>query len=481
MLKKSTTIITLLLTLLLFSISGFAIAEFSATSKTITNNIYTDQEAEFDFTITNNADTDESYIFTTDDTLWSLQSAQTTLLTTGIDVQAKSSKTFTVFFKPSKNIFTGKFPIALDFISKTDPENRKSVAINIFVIPKPNEELKSDIALTLYIPEKVDPRETLIVVAELTNKNMKKYDSLIIEAKGLLINEEFTTNLDGIEQKTIEFNVTFNPYEKPQKDNLVVSVSEKKSNSKKEIIAFDQEEIEIISYSPPLIVRTYENKSFLKTVNTLTLTNEGNVNKVQEVSYNTNTFQRFFTFFEKEIDAKYSEGKFKIIQEVEPQEHKELKITTNYRSLLYTALLTLLAALIYFYTRSPIILTKKGKVTKRKENGITQVKVQLGISNRSNKQVHNVQIFEKISNMAEYAQVESLGTIQPNKVMQRESGTLLEFDIPKLESKEERIITYTINSKLPVLGLMKLVPARAKFKRRGSFRKVKSNVFEIEA
>lgn len=114
------------------------------------------------------------------------------------------------------------------------------------------------------------------------------------------------------------------------------------------------------------------------------------------------------------------------------------------------------------------MIKKETKIMNVDNQGISDVKVLLHLKNRTNKSVEDVKLVDRIPQMGMLDTEFSVGTLHPSKVIKHEhKGTIIRWDISTLEPFEERIISYTLQSKLKIIGGFSLPQAVVKFKGKG--------------
>jgi hypothetical protein len=109
-----------------------------------------------------------------------------------------------------------------------------------------------------------------------------------------------------------------------------------------------------------------------------------------------------------------------------------------------------------------------------KSENVSRIKVVISVKNRTSKLVENIRVIERTPAITEVDKEFIAGTIQPSKILQNHNkGTLVSWDFATLEPYEERIITYTLNSKLVIIGgTIKLPPTVVKYESYGHTRTV---------
>jgi len=327
----------------------------------------------------------------------------------------------------------------------------------------------------------VDPREPAVVIIEIRNANPRDLENIDVKIRSELLNAGETLDLKGLERKQLVIPIRINEKTPPQKDILQVTA-----------IVLDGEralpfkatpiEFEIVEYGE-ITENIGERRTFLKTDWDYTLTNEGNIIKSKEFKLQPGFFQSWFTSFNptsKKVTA--DGGTFDAWDvELDVDETTVIKVTTNYRPLLVIVLLGLIALGAYYLLRSPLVVRKSAVVIAAKEGGMSELKVLIEVANRTTKPVKHVQILDKVPHIAEVVRDFEVGTMRPTKIAHDEKkGTMIKWVIDELDSREERVISYKIRSKLSILGQMRLPVAVTKCEPKpGRVRKTKSNISQI--
>jgi hypothetical protein len=137
--------------------------------------------------------------------------------------------------------------------------------------------------------------------------------------------------------------------------------------------------------------------------------------------------------------------------------------------------------MVYFIYRSPVTIKKEALVMGSSHSEISDMKVLLHIRNRSQDLIEHLKITDLIPSIAELATEQHLGTLAPLKVIRNEKkGSIVKWELDALEPFEERIISYRLNSKITIVGGIRLPPAKIKFETlKGKERVVRSNSSQV--
>ena len=106
--------------------------------------------------------------------------------------------------------------------------------------------------------------------------------------------------------------------------------------------------------------------------------------------------------------------------------------------------------------------------------------VSLAVRNRGSATIEGIDITDIIPDLVQIEKGLLIGTLHPSKILRHErKGTIVKWDIKRLDSGEERVITYKISTKLPILGGFTLSAANVRFSYQGKSFSVNSNKLEV--
>jgi 3-deoxy-D-arabino-heptulosonate 7-phosphate (DAHP) synthase len=118
--------------------------------------------------------------------------------------------------------------------------------------------------------------------------------------------------------------------------------------------------------------------------------------------------------------------------------------------------------------RSPVTARKTAANISLKEGGVSELKIVLNVSNRSNNKLRNIEVIDRIPNIADLEKGLTIGTLHPTKILKHErKGTIIKWVIDNLDAGDERVISYKIKSHLSILGEFSLTPTIVKFNFKG--------------
>lgn len=322
--------------------------------------------------------------------------------------------------------------------------------------------------VTTSVPEKVQPgREFSLFVKMKNNLNTNVRDvKLVINSE--LFNEERVINFFPYQEREETFTVATQPLAKPGEYTLNVRVIQNDllSDSVKHVFRV----LEKTDVKEKLEV----NSQFLKTTYLVTKSNEGNTPVQEAFDLPLNKFQRYFTSATLDSSSGDSAGVHWVFT-IEPNSEFKLTIIVNYQPLFAGILVVVFVALLAGYLLSRgVTIRKEILKIKQTPDGMSELKVLLHIKNKSGKTVHNLAVIELLPNLI-YPSTH-FGTLHPEKVQKGEKGVKLTWTINELLAGEERILSYTVHSKINVIGKFLLPPALVRYKNpRGKTIHSKSN------
>jgi len=400
---------------------------------------------------------------------------------TSFKIAAGDSETTTIYLTPDESVTSGqKYTHGFKIESNINTISRL-VELEVFI--------RSPDRLTDYIPiveidadvdSEIDPRNDGILAITLKNFNPLNISDLIIEVISEINpenNQYLELQLSGLEKKRYEFPLVYDDLQIPTKDKITVTSS---VPSRNKTFESKVKTIQILPYSE-IQKEVKPTEQFLKTRYDISFFNEGNVVKETTHQMRTSVFRQIFTGASPE-PLVVKEGGFRYLVwsfDLAPQESKTIQVTVNFRTLFIVFVALLVAIVLYYIFRSPIVVKKQafGKVEEH-----SKVKVLVHVKNRTGKIVDNVNVMDKVPHFAAVNKEFPVGTMQPTKVIQHEKkGTIVKWVIPSLEAYEERIITCYLHSKLKIIGGVRLPAAMVKFKNKmNKFSKVYSPKVSVE-
>jgi len=442
---------------MLLSVSVSAQTLFTAEYETIKAGITPGGVAEFNITIENFEDT--SKVFTlglapSDSSNWIVSPSSTT-------VDGNSKKSILAKFFPKSSAGLGTYLVSLKVEASDGSKQTLKIPLSI-VLDAFYSGYQPDVALNVVSPEKQDPREKLKVVVFVRNRNQLDIENLIIDVQGDLFSKQFNTTLGPRKEKSRDILFDLNPLEEPGTYSYTVKLIYAK---KDRVVAESEKTFEIEGYSK-ITPKFKSTSSWFLTTDTITLENEGNYARSKEVSVSAPWYKRMFTSTEPKAQLIEVDGDKQLMwaPEVKPTETVTITIVRNYRPSIIAVVILVLLIIAYFVFRNPVVIVKETAVVKEDNEGISEMKVRVFLKNRSAGTLHNITVTDRIPRITEYVDKAHMGSLKPSRVTTTsKKGTLLYWDIDRLESYEERILTYRAISKLKIVGDISMPKIKVKF------------------
>jgi len=453
----------LFLLILIICVSSVHAINFELNATPIKNKIAIEEVAKFKLEIKNKLDKEQTFrIYTLDYPTWDIYT-KPILNPILLDVAPTSKGSIEIIVDPldTKNILIGSHFVNVKVRSKTTNE---ALGIPLKVLVASKESLIGGYTPTIIanvkILQKIDPREEIPIEIILNNQNIINYSALTIKIESNLIKDTIEDTLGPKEEKTLTSTKNLDPLTQPQKDNFMITVL----SGERVIVDTITVPIEIIEYA------TKEGadvkKKFLKTEKDITFYSNNKAYS-EEMIIETSFFKSLFSSTKPKAKILEEDNKKYFVWDVKLDENNSMKVSIieNYRILFFAIILAIILVLVYYVYRSPLTINKEAKNITKREGGIFSFKVVLHVKNRSNKKIENIELREAIPNIADIEKDISIGTLKPTKMLRHEKkGHIIRWDIDKLDIGEERILSYKIKSKLPILGDLTLPIANAKFR-----------------
>ena len=144
------------------------------------------------------------------------------------------------------------------------------------------------------------------------------------------------------------------------------------------------------------------------------------------------------------------------------------------------AVIAVIVFLTVYVFKSSVRIRKGVADVDIKEGGVSALKVLLEIRNVTNKPIKKVAVIDYIPNIADLKKEFAEGTLKPTKVLiHGKKGTILRWELEELGPGEDRLISYSLSSKLSILGHFKLPRAKVIYREKRKERHVYSNTVGI--
>lgn len=447
---------------------------FSFTLNPIKNSIYPDEVAYFNLSVTNNQNLSDAFTVSTQEFDWVLDTIGQLS-----DVLPAQPQSIIVELSPTSTVQPGVSLVRVKVRSANTKEFiEDTVPITVLSLVGSNRTYTPSIFLSTTVPDTIDPRQPLTVSIYLRNRNARNYSALQVSLQSDLFTKEYATTLGPITgddgEKTNQISLLLDPLTPPGNHTLLVSIS--------------VDNLTVNSYETSFEVTPYQDvvrdvskqSSWFTYTTTYTVTNDGNTPQDVVVDHPTSFIPRLFTSSQAAYTATPDGSALEFSATLQPTQSAEFVVVENYRLLALLAVLIVLSVVSYYVFRSPVVVRKEASLRGSSRDGVSEMRIRLHLKNRSARSIHNVHIVDKVTAMADVLKENSLGTLQPSKVVKKKgAGTLVRWDLDTLEAFEERIITYTARTELTLIGDVYLPAVKVKYDQRGRERTTYSNEVNI--
>lgn len=454
--------VLLFIAVLLLSVSVSA-ADFEVDFEAMDNAITIGQLAKFNLAVTNNLNTRQSFrVKTLDYPLWEVKT-EPVLNPIQFSVEPGKTKEIELFVNPLHVSNYGVYDVNVitELVSKKE-KITTPLRVNI-ISPEAGVYVETVLA-TIMMEDRIDPTKEIPIKILLNNQNIIEYPSLLVKIESGLIQDEIKESLGKKEKKTISLTKSISPQTPPQEDTLVVRLIANNKTLDTKI-----KRITIIG-SKEIVKESKIKKGFLKIVDETKLNNVGNIPYTEGIKIESSLMQMLFTSSKpKGKFVKEGEKRYLVIPvEIPPGGTATIQVTKNYITLLVIVALAAIIIGLYYLFRSPLTARKTAANVALKEGGVSELKIVLNVSNRSKNELKNIEVIDRIPNIADLEKGLTIGTLHPTKILKHEKkGTIIKWVIDKLEAGDERVISYKIKSHLSILGEFSLTPTIVKFNFKG--------------
>lgn len=429
--------------------------EFDISVRPIKDRVAQSEWAVFDVSIENRGEDIDIYKLSSkvEGTEWSMLTESTFDYATGVTIRPHSIKTVRILLKDKDLAVNPSKAYLVDLsVKSAKTGEKKTEFMQVFILYAKNASYTRDITVSLNMPRYIDPRNIYSFVLDIKNNNRLEIKDLDIKLESSLFTRDAVVELSPNMQKSLEFSVDFAEDQKPLLDTLTVTINEKGFELYRETVP-----IEIVAYKIPFKQSSAVKKSFLKTVEEITLANEEAVQKQQKVMLELSPLDRLFVSSDPSTITIKKDGKDYLVWDVKlgSGQSTAITVTTNYRPPFYMIMAIIIIIIMYYVFRDPIVIIKHAESIKKEEGGISELKVVLTFKNRSNRQFNRVTVVDKVPHLIEVEKKHDLGTLLPKKIIRTNKGTLLKWEL-EMDAHEERLIKYLVKTRLSILGRMKL-------------------------
>lgn len=421
----------------------------------IDNSILSNESATFKLTITNFERTSQRFQIYTLDPNWVVR-VEPPLST----VEPSSVQEHTLVIRPTSSISYGSEGMTV-LVKHLDSGviQKENLVIHVEDPNRQPGQFVPSVKLDLEKPAEIDPRQPFKIGVNLRNRNGLDIKNMTLEINSPLFEKSMQLDLEPTGEKTLEFSFNLDPRQVSGEYNL---------NTK---LLLDGKQVNEVksSFTIATIKDMVENVAdkdlFFRSETQVKVTNKGNGEDTHQIKLKTSLFRSIFSSTEPKVSTEKIGGERYYVWNVTltPAESTTVTRVENYRLLIIILIIVFIAVLLYYLMRSPVIAVKE--TISLSDNGEkSNLKVRIFIKNRTGKQLDAVSVIDRIPSIASYVPKETLGMVSPTKVVKTEKkGVMLKWELDILEPYEERILSYTLVSKLKIIGKLRLPNGKVHF------------------
>lgn len=464
----------------LFSLSlGFS-ASFEVNVNTINDNVINASSyAQFKLNLKNTLAIEDRIRLNYDQIQWDINTEPLTL--TGIPIKPLSNQEITIKVKPKDVTNIGLYYVPLTVYSEKTKEE-KTVFLSVYVGQKFDPEYAPLITAEVNLNNNnhsIDPRKDVLLALTIVNNNVRKYDNIALDIHSDLLNKKENFSLDSKETKKISYKFSLDDKLNPRKDSLTGTIKAAGITFRLPKIDFN-----IIDYTDKFDVFKDINESWFSRSENYQITNHGNSKSTQNIKIKVDNLRSIFSKFN--LDPNYyaiiNNTKYAIYEvSLGQDESTTINRVYNFKSLWILFIITLIYCAFNIYTMEDILVIKKIKLHKNKDKAVDKVKVAFLIKNKTKKIFHDLEVADAVPGMFKVESDFPVGSLEPYSVAKSKSHkTIVKWHINELEPKEERLISYEIVAKIPILGSFELPHSIVRYKHRNMAKMVKSNKIDTQ-
>lgn len=452
-------LVTILLLLSVVLVSA-KIEYISATTQAVKDKVMLGENAQFKLYVTNEKGVSDKYRVIVLDNNW-----ENIIDPYLFDIGGGDTKVVDVKLMPNEGTGFGKKSVRILINSVKDSGNTLVYSVIVDVLP-----YSKVIGMAPIVPKSVPVNEEFPFKIKLKNTGGVDLKGITVKVSSGFFADEKTVDLKSGGEVTADFlydlnNVNAGPYkltiELYYKGNLLTTKSE---------------EFEILPITD-IEEKTITEQSFLKNVIYSSKTNVGQKAAKLRTTITISPFERIFSSTKpKESSTIRTQEGVTYIWDytLEPGKSYNVAIAVNYRPLILVVIAIILFCIfVCILMQRGVRVTKKVIKTRIENDSIFSLKVMLHVKNKSSSPIHDVKVFDIIPRVIHLDKFYS--TIQPISTKKTEKGMEIIWDLGSLDKGEERVLSYHVDFKLQILGMLILPPAEVIYNLKRKLRETKSN------
>lgn len=452
----------ILISMFLVLLSISYAASFEVKAAPIKDRIVVDDVAEFNLTIQNNLQSEEE--FTIKKTGYPFWDQYTKPLQNPITVRVPGGESATILLYVAPLHITSVDTYTLEIgveMERLKEEIKAPITVAIISTePLIGGYIPTVLGSASVVPEMIDPRNEFIIRINLNNQNVINYSNLTVRIESSLFRDELYYALGPKEEKTFEVRKKIDSMTPPQAGQLELTVLK----DDRVIVTPALREFSVAEYIVKEDLRKEE--AILRTRTGIKITSNNpdyrGLTKIQ-----TSPIRNLFLSTEPRARTLKENDKFYLVWDIKLGSGNSMSIyvTENYRPLVVIIALIIIAIVLYFLFRSPLVVRKSIANVGMSEGGISEAKVVVRVKNRSPKAISTIEVIDNVPHIANVEKELSIGSMQPHAILQHpKKGIMIKWNIESIEPGDERVLSYKMKSRLSILGEFNLPAATARTK-----------------
>ncbi len=383
-------------------------------------------------------------------------------------IEIDEGKTRTVMFsiKPFDSIEKGLYTIPIKIVSLNDEEYYEEEKFDVEVI-----SFETAITTELKQPSEIDPSKDNLFKIELENNYDIRFKNIEIGIESDFFSTKEAINISDFEKKSKNLVVNFTGNVREGSHPVYVKIfSDGKEHSSQEfeMIIGDHSRTSQIGASI---------EKFLFRSEKIEKTNDGNTISHETITKKLSSMEMRIASFVPEPDSIVKEANFYTLTwefDLNPGETRTVVIEKDYRGIVFgLIILIFIIGGFYSYRKKHITLTKDILSIKSKE-GVLSMDVVLSLKNKSRRSIKNLKLLDTISHMV--GEPTQFSESKTPKVIKSHEKTSMLWHIPKLEGRQNYVVSYNVKIEHDRINKLKIPKAAAKYIRMLQRKIVYSNI-----
>ncbi len=348
----------------------------------------------------------------------------------------------------------------------------KNYITDVKIVSTANKNVMTKVGLSSYvisprevvdinvnIPEIIIPGRDEILKIKLKNNANIKFENLDIFYTSSIFNAEGNFSLNPLDEREIKLNFNIDPITEQGEYTLTIRLFDEGKIKGSKSFKFN------LGLNPDLKEAEETRKGFLINTVEIVRENEGNTKVTKTVKYPISYFKILFTETNPEGELVVEDGQrmYKWVFDIPPGDIYRIEIITDYRIpfFLIVGILIVIGIFVYFGRKDIRIMKSVFKVHETDDEGITELKILLTLTNRTYREMYNIKVIDLLPRFIKPDT--DFGTLKPVKIEEGHSGMRMVWELAKFDPGDERVITYKIKFKLPLVGRLELPSAIAQY------------------